>query len=284
MAERATTALLESPLVAAYDVCCRAPRSGYGPAEAGTVAQLILARRGVFVVHSRGGTYAVDPSTALLLGSGEEYRVSHPGTCGDECTVLIVSPELLEESVGGVEGRFARLRSRDHLAVCFATEAVRRGDADHMEAEEALLLLLARLASAFAGDGLTTDYLGPGQRSRVERVRALLASDPARRWSVSAVAEAVQCSPFHLARQFRALSGETIARHLLHLRLGLAVGRLAAGETNLSSLALATGFASHSHFSTRFRGVFGMTPTAARAALTRGTLEELRELLQPATR
>jgi AraC family transcriptional regulator len=74
----------------------------------------------------------------------------------------------------------------------------------------------------------------------------------------------VDCSPFHLARQFRSITGETIARYLLRLRLAIALERLAEGEDDLMRLACELGFAHHSHFSARFRDVFGLTPSAAR--------------------
>jgi AraC family transcriptional regulator len=77
----------------------------------------------------------------------------------------------------------------------------------------------------------------------------------------------VHSSPFHLARQFRAVTGESVSRYLLRLRLGLALDRLAAGETELGRLAVELGFAHHSHFSARFRSVFGTTPRQVRGKL-----------------
>jgi len=279
VSERTTTTLHHSPLVAAYDVRCRAPRSGYGGPELAGTGQIILPRRGVFILQRGTASVVVDTTTAILLGANDEYRVSHPASCGDDCTVLVVSPELLEESVGSVAGRSASLQARDHFAVCLVTQALRGGSGDRLEADEAALLLLAALSPAFAEDGRANRQIGPTQTARVERVAELLASSLTARWDLRAVAQAVHCSPFHLARQFRMATGETIARRLLRLRLGLAVERLAEGERNLAGLALETGFANHSHFSARFRAVFGMTPTAARETLTRRKLDDLRALV-----
>jgi len=39
------------------------------------------------------------------------------------------------------------------------------------------------------------------------------------------------------------------------------------------------GFAHHSHFSARFRGTFGITPTQARDMLTKRKLDELRAVI-----
>jgi transcriptional regulator GlxA family with amidase domain len=59
---------------------------------------------------------------------------------------------------------------------------------------------------------------------------------------------------------------------------------MAEGERDLARLAVSTGFAHHSHFSLRFRSVFGLTPTEARDILTRPRLRELRALVAPETR
>jgi AraC family transcriptional regulator len=283
MAERRARALFESPLMAVFDVCCRAGRSGCGPAEWSSVAHIVLPRRGVFVVHRGGEDAVADVNTALILGAGDEYRVSHPCDGGDDCTVLLVEPGQLEEAVGGVGGRHAQVRPRDRFALCLGTRALGDGgSADPLEGEEAALVLLAAVGSAFAEDTANSVHVGHAQRVRVEEVRALLATAPTRRWDLQEVASVVHCSPFHLARQFRALTGETISRYLLRLRLGMALERLAEGEDQLASLAHELGFAHHSHFSARFRAVFGLTPTLARESLTRRRLPQVRTIVTAA--
>jgi AraC family transcriptional regulator len=275
--KQSTHLLVKTPTVRVIDVICREPRSGYGLAEYNEVAQIGLPRRGVFILDRRGKPTVVDPTTAVLLGSGDEYRVSHPTDGGDESIVVIVAPALLEEVTGRVEGREGRLRPADHLAVCMLTRVLRACQPDDLEAEDAVFLLLAGLSRTFA----TREYtflLGPAQRWRVEQARALLASAPSTRWDLQTLAQTVACSPFHLARQFRAATGETISKYLLRLRLALAVERLADGERDIAMLAVETGFAHHSHFTARFRKTFGITPKQARAMLTKRKLDELRLL------
>jgi len=149
-----------------------------------------------------------------------------------------------------------------------------------IEAEESSLLLLAALSRAFA-TRRSSDHepLGPSQRARLEEVRALLASSPSTRWDLRSVGRAVHCSPFHLARQFRTATGETISHYLMRLRLSVAVERLGEGDRDLAALALDVGFAHHSHFSARFRRVFGITPGAARDMLTRPRIDQLRAVV-----
>ena len=271
--------LLESPLARVYDVVCRTPRSGYGALMVNAVPQICLPRRGVYLIERRGQTTVVDTNTALMLGPDDEYRVAHPTGDGDEGTVLALRPDLAEDAIGRVEGRVGNLRPRDHLAVRVVDRALRNPGPDQLEAEDATLLLLGLLSRAFADTGNDDRTLGPGQRLRIERARALLASAPTDRWDLGALGRALRCSPFHLARQFRAATGETISRYTLRLRLAVALERLAKGEHDIAALAVETGFSHHSHFTARFRSVFGITPSKAREILTRRKIEELRAVL-----
>lgn len=280
MAERQSSRLLfESPLARVYDVVCRTPRSSYGALMLNAVTQIGLPRRGVFLMERRGETAVIDTNTALMLGPEDEYRVAHPAGDGDEGTVLALPPDLVEDAIGRVEGRVGNLRPRDHLAICLVNRVLRDAGPDQLEAEDATLLLLGLLSRAFADTGNDDRMLGPGQRLRIERARALLAGAPTARWDLGSLGRALRCSPFHLARQFRAATGETISRYGLRLRLGVALERLAKGEHDIAALAVETGFSHHSHFSARFRSVFGITPSEARKILTQPKLDELRAVL-----
>jgi AraC family transcriptional regulator len=274
--------LVQTPLIKVFDVVCRAPRSGYGVAEYNTAAQIGLPRRGVFILERRGRPVAVDPTTAVLLASDDEYRVRHPTDEGDEGTVLVLPPDLLAETAWGAGGWLGRMRLRDHLAVCMVTNVLRRSQTDELEAEDAVFMLLAALSRSFARVE-TTYRMGAAQHLRIEQARSLLASAPATRWDLQGLGSALRCSPFHLARQFRAATGETISRYLLRLRLALALVRLADGEHDIAAVAVDTGFAHHSHFTARFHSRFGMTPKQARDMLTKGKLDELRRVLVDAS-
>jgi AraC-like DNA-binding protein len=86
-------------------------------------------------------------------------------------------------------------------------------------------------------------------------------------------------SPWHLARLFRTVTGESISRYLLRLRLGVALDRLAGGERDLAALSLELGFAHHSHFSARFRAMFGVTPSVFRSSLSADRLARSRTIV-----
>jgi AraC family transcriptional regulator len=234
----------------------------------------------VFVVHRPGEQVVADTNTALVLGLGEEYGVSHPVAGGDACIALAFAPALVEEALGGVGGRDGGVRPRTQLGARLLTNALTNRTSDRLEVEDAALLLL----DALAHDLAISDRKGNGRAAqrRVEEARELLASDPSARWRLVTLARALHSSPYHLSRQFRAVTGESISRYLLRLRLGLALDRIAAGETQLARLAVDLGFAHHSHFSARFRSVFSTTPTQARARLTSGRQRELSTIVTAA--
>lgn len=272
--------LIKTELVRVADVTCWAPRSGYSPMMFNTVAQIAIPRRGVFALERCGHRALVDANTVVLLGADEEYRVSHPSDDGDDGILLAFAPALLEEAFGTLHGRVGQLQPSHQFAAQVITRALTASELDQLETEDATLLLLASLkpflTQRFTERGRP---LGPAQRLRIDHARALLASSPATRWTLATLGEALGCSPFHLARQFRAVSGETISRYLLRLRLATAVDRLADGESDIAALAVALGFSHHSHFTARFRTAFGITPKRAREIFTRRSFDELRSLV-----
>jgi AraC-like DNA-binding protein len=271
MADLHSRVLLDSPLVGLADVACNAPRSKAGPTEDGGAGfQLVVPRRGVFCVHRGSSVVAADPNSVLLLGAHAEYRFSHPVHGGDDCTALALAPALAEEALGPRPARHGTASPRAQLRAGVLTAMLARGALSELEAEEAALALVAALAPSLNRGATARPRVGSAAAARVQEVRTLLAADPAADWRLDGVARAVHCSPFHLARQFRAVTGETIARYLLRLRLASALHRLAAGETALARLAVELGFAHHSHFTARFRATFGVTPSEARRIVTAG--------------
>jgi AraC-like DNA-binding protein len=111
----------------------------------------------------------------------------------------------------------------------------------------------------------------PVQRERMQIAQAFLNESFARPVRLSDVARAAHCSVWHVCKEFRRTTGSSIHEWLVRLRLRHAIEALRRGADDLTELALATGFSSHSHFAAAFRREFGITPRAAREALTRRT-------------
>jgi len=81
--------------------------------------------------------------------------------------------------------------------------------------------------------------------------------------SLSRIAQAFGCSVRTLQRAFSRPGAPSLGRYLWHRRVEACAEILrapSAGSRSLNEIALDLGFSSAAHFSTMFRGVFGVTP------------------------
>ena len=95
----------------------------------------------------------------------------------------------------------------------------------------------------------------------VERARTLLASQFASTISLAGLAQQVGVSSAYLSRVFHAATGETLHAFREDLRLRRSLDLLPDSRGDFTRVALELGYSSHSHFSSRFRRHFGITPT-----------------------
>jgi hypothetical protein len=102
--------LCDGPHVTIRDIRCRAPRGGAGTTRGGEGTHLVFVRRGAFVAHIGARSYLADPCTAVVSWADTEYRLSHPGAHGDDCTVLELSPALADELLHRVRRTVVELR------------------------------------------------------------------------------------------------------------------------------------------------------------------------------
>jgi AraC family transcriptional regulator len=117
------------------------------------------------------------------------------------------------------------------------------------------------------------------RRRALERVKEAVALAPARKWSVAKLADIASLSPFHLCRVFRETVGTSIYDYVLHERLAHTLDAVLDCGDDLTTIALDAGFASHSHFTARFRSFFGCTPVALRRIATAAQIAELRKIV-----
>lgn len=82
--------------------------------------------------------------------------------------------------------------------------------------------------------------------------------------TIAAIARKVGTTPRTLEQTFRRAAGTTPARYYLGLRLDRARRMLTDTHLPVADIAQATGFASQSHFTRRFRQAYGRPPTALR--------------------
>jgi AraC-like DNA-binding protein len=139
--------------------------------------------------------------------------------------------------------------------------ALTSGIVDPIAAEEEALAIVAALAGTRAPD------LNSAQQVVVERAKAFLGQHFREPVSLGDVARAAGASPFSVSRAFPVVTGTTLHRYIVSLRLASTLDAIAAGADDLSRVAVDAGFAHHSHFTKTFARAFGATPQAIRRRL-----------------
>jgi AraC family transcriptional regulator len=270
MSEFAVQSLLRSPTIAIRDTYCQGSCRHQTAEECTATTQLVFPYRGVYVRHLGNDQTVAEANQVLFFNATEGYRVSHPVAGGDASLTLIISEPLLRELAppallrngGTLAFRQQRLRidPRAQVLMALLRHSLHRKIAEPLEAESVALTLVQRVLGP-----RTTHAAGAsvGQQRLVDRVKLVLTSDLARRWTLAEVAAEVRGSPVYLTQVFQQVEGMPLYRYQLRLRLARALDLLAQYD-DLTALSLDLGFSSHSHFSSAFREAYGRSPSEFR--------------------
>lgn len=109
-----------------------------------------------------------------------------------------------------------------------------------------------------------TGWLAGARDPVISRALALLHQDPARAWTISALARMVGLSRTRLAERFRNLLGESPMSYLTHWRLKIGAEILQSTEDNVVEVAAAVGYASEAAFNRAFKREFDCPPAQYR--------------------
>ena len=270
MAEFAVQFLLRSSTVTIRDVYCRGSCQQQSADEHANATELVFPYRGVYVRHLGDDQAVAEANQVLFFNATESYRVSHPVPGGDASLSPAIGEPLLRELAppaflrdgAALAFRWQRLRvdARTQALVALLRHSLRQNIAEPLEAESLALTLVQRALGP-----RTTHVPGAsaGRRRLVDRVKLVLASDLARRWTLAEIAAEVRGSPVYLTQVFQQVEGLPLYRYQLRLRLARALDLLAQYD-DLTALSLDLGFSSHSHFSAVFREAYGRSPSEFR--------------------
>jgi AraC-like DNA-binding protein len=267
--------LLKTPTVTVRDVCCRGRCRHQGAEECATATELVFPYRGVYARHLGREQAVAEANQVLFFNAGDGYRVSHPVAGGDACLSLAVGEPMLRELAprsllrDGAALAFdplrLRLDPRAQVLVALLRHGLREGVAEPLEAESLALTLVRRALGPRISHAAGASA---GRRRLADRVKLVLSSDLARRWTLAEIAAEVGGSPVYLTQVFQQVEGLPLYRYQLRLRLARALDLLAEYD-DLTALGLDLGFSSHSHFSAAFRETYGRTPSDFRRSASR---------------
>jgi AraC family transcriptional regulator len=271
------TSVFQSSLLHVRHVRCRPDSSGQGDLQEASGNLLALPLSGVFAKHDGPRRSVVaNASHALFFRAGDLYRLSFPGSIGDDCLTFEFSPHAGQPPFAG----HGLLPAGSILQRALLWRQLRSGPCDPMLVEETAVQLLGAAAGAASP---ARARMRPGTAARrarqVESVKEALATRPCEAWTLEDLARFASASPFHLARVFREEVGVPIHRYLTRARLAASLEPLLDTDAGLSTIALDSGFASHSHFTASFRAAFGITPAAVRREAAARSLPQLRKIV-----
>lgn len=264
------------------------------------------------VLIGRDGTEPVlaDPNHVVLYDPGQTYHRELVSPDGDIATYVAVSERLVRALLdvpGDRPPRFGRsevaLAPEPLLRLQVLLAAIRRGELDGLEAEEAALGILETILPLpdgerqAPGDRAPRGARGRGRRPTTRRdhdalvlgAKRILAERFAEPLTLAQIGRLVGASPFHLARLFRDSTGSSLHGYREQIRLRRALERLSdrgRDRGGIGFLAAEVGFASHAHFDARFRRTFGQSPSevrdevaaARRSSVAAARVDELRTI------
>ena len=234
----------------------------------------VFPRTAGWIEHAGGRAFVADPNIVTYYNRHQEYVRRAINPAGDHSDYYAIDQHVLRQIVAvwdpaaaetdrilrvthGPSDAFTYLQQR-----MVYTHVRRSPSPDALFVEETMVNVLERLMEmAYGQQGIVRS---DRQRDLVEHAREVLASHFAAPLTLTALARAAGSSVFHLCRLFRGHTGLTIHAYRNQLRLRTALGRVAEPSIDLSALAFDLGFSSHSHFTSAFRQLYGLTPSELR--------------------
>lgn len=270
--------LFQSDLIRIEEYHCRGTDTSQRGTEEYTKShEIVFPRRGAFVRYDASGKLVADANNVLFFNSHQPYQITHPIPGGDSSIIFAVKPTVLMDMLrtfdASVDDRYEKPFAISHHPIDMPQHMYkyRLLQQDELLAqEEAVLMFIGEVLSS------TTSYKGKRVKSNksatieahreiVHQIKIVLGKSFRQKLKLDDITAAVNVSPFFLCRVFKLETGLSIHQYLQRLRLLDALEHLTQyPQTDLTTLALELGFASHSHFSTAFVQSFGLPPSQFR--------------------
>ncbi|WP_202310794.1 helix-turn-helix transcriptional regulator [Mesorhizobium sp. L-8-10] len=215
------------------------------------------------------------PGEAWIVPAGCRYSAEARGTLVRYAEFRL-SPDFLDTLSGEVIELRPRLALRDEFiyraALRLADLETGANDVNLALAEEVTFALGRYVVANHRVDGPTRSAAaqGPGlDQNGQRRVQEFIGDNISRSIRLDDLCGLLGMTKHRLLEAFRAAFGISPAQYIINRRLGLARHLLASTPRDITDIALATGFSSHSHLSSTFRRATGVTPSAFREGCRR---------------
>ncbi len=228
--------------------------------------ELVIRQGDGWQFNYRGAMYSVPSDTLVVTQPGE---VHHANWMSErDCTFrgLRIDLDLLQQVALEIAGHKTAVpffpkplvhdRDLTHQIVRVHQSISQSGS--QLEQQTTIQDLVARLILRCADNPPCLVRLGQ-ERQPIERVRSYLEDHYSREISLEQLAQIADLSSFHLNRSFRQIFGMPPHAYQIQVRI-LQAKRLLRQELSIEKVAIATGFASQSHFGTHFKRLVFVTP------------------------
>jgi len=257
-----------------------------GDIERQSLNAIVLPFSGVFAKHDGPNRHVIGtPSHAVFFAPDKPYRISFPGAIGDRALTFrfddaLAPEELAVPRVGEPMASHGVLPAEAMMLRNVLWARLQTSDFDEFEVEAIGLDLLNMTFGSLRGHRRGGKQATQQRRARaVERVKEAIALAPAEKWTVAKLARIANLSAFHLCHVFRETISVSLYDYVLRERLAHSLHAVMDAGTDFSAIAHDAGFASHSHFTARFRAFFGVTPAALRRMAATEALADFRKIL-----
>lgn len=274
MSELSSKMLLSTESLTLRNVHCTGTCCHRSVEECASATQLVFPYRGLYLRHVGQDQAVADANHVLFFNAQEGYQVSHPLDGGDACLSLQLDQALLAELAPkpllqadadvAFRAQSQRIDARAQALVALLRHGLEHGSIDPLEAEALVLTMVARSLGPRTSRQPASTH---ARRRLADRVKVLLAGDLSRRWTLAEIGKEIGGSPVYLTQVFRQVEGMPLYRYQLQLRLARSLDLIQ--HYDLSALALALGFSSHSHFASAFRQAYGRSPAEFRRTSSR---------------
>ena len=240
---------------------------------------IVFPRTSVTITHAGKEPVVADPNIVMFYNNRQIYSRHKLSDKGDLCEWFGFNSELVADAIRSFDAyvddhpsepfQFSHGPSDTDsylLQRLVVDHILENSQPDHLFIEETVLQILHRvIENSYRQRGINPVKAKDSAESEVvDAIQQLLAIHFEQNPTLEQIATQLNYSPFHLCRIFRRHTGQSIHQYLNQLRLRTSLEYVTQANTDLTSLALKMGFASHSHFTESFRKTFGTPPSTLR--------------------